>query len=76
MVIARSLAVFSWLLILWGCAQEPDLEAVKSQLLETDREFSRMSVREGTGAAFLAYMAEGATVYPYKGSPIKGTGHL
>ena len=72
MVIAKSLAAFAGILILWGCAPRPDLEAVKSQLLETDREFSRMSVREGSGAAFLAYMAAEATVYPYKGRPIKG----
>jgi len=48
------------------------MEDVKSQLLEVDREFSKLSLLEGTGAAFLAYMAEDVTVYPYQGSPISG----
>jgi len=60
------------ILILWGCAQTPDLEMVKSQLLEVDREFSQLALEKGADAAFLAYMAEDAIIYPYKGDPLEG----
>jgi len=69
---AKTLAAFACILILWGCEQAPDLEIVKSQLLEIDREFSQMSLEKGTDAAFLAYMAEDAVIHPYKGDPLEG----
>lgn len=69
---AKILSAAACVFVLWGCTPHPDLEALRNRLLEVDREFSRMSLAEGTGAAFLAYMAEEATVYPYKGTPIQG----
>ena len=71
-ILIKTVAATACILVLWACTQAPDLEAVKTRLLEVDREFSEMSLAEGTEAAFLAYMADEGTVYPYKGAPISG----
>jgi ketosteroid isomerase-like protein len=71
-ILTKTVAATACILVLWACTQAPDLEAVKTRLLEIDREFCEMSLAEGTEAAFLAYMAEEGTVYPYQGAPISG----
>ena len=60
------------LILLGGCHQKLDLEKKKKELMEIDREFSRMSVEKGMLEAFYQYMAEDATTFPRFGHPIKG----
>jgi ketosteroid isomerase-like protein len=57
-----------------GCAQKEavDVEAVKQDLIQTDKDFSQMSVDEGMHEAFGAYMDEGAMIYQENSDPISG----
>jgi ketosteroid isomerase-like protein len=56
---------------LQGCAPD-QREVFKDQLLETDRQFSAMSQREGIGPAFLQYMDDHATIYREGALPYTG----
>jgi ketosteroid isomerase-like protein len=49
-----------------------DLDAERAALLRTDREFSERSASKGLTDAFLAYMAEGATMLPPNTGPVVG----
>jgi ketosteroid isomerase-like protein len=53
-------------------AARPDRTALEAQLLETDRAFSRMSAAQGMTAAFMAYVAEDATMLPIYQDMVRG----
>jgi ketosteroid isomerase-like protein len=55
-----------------GAKGSSDLAAERDALLRTDREFSARSEAKGLTDAFLAYMAEGATMLPPGAAPVTG----
>lgn len=57
-------------IFLLGCA--PGGEDEKSRLLETDRQFARLSVAAGAAEAFHEYLAPNATGMPEGAHPIRG----
>ena len=65
------LGVFVTLILfisVWGRGQNMYLE--KKRLMETDREFSRVSVKEGSIKAFCLFMADNGITLPQKGHPV------
>jgi len=54
----------------FGLGDDLDLEKEKANMLETDRAFSRMSVKQGTIEAFHHFMAEDGLRLPRKGRPV------
>lgn len=46
-----------------------DIEREKQALLDTDREFSRLSAEQGTAAAFHHYLADDGLALPFHGQP-------
>lgn len=63
----KSLSFF--LIILAGCAMQVDIELAKEELLETDRQFSKLSQEKGTAAAFHFYLADDGYALPFTGHP-------
>ena len=61
-------------LLCMGCAQNEaiDMEAARESILETDKAFSVMSVKEGMRPAFDHYMADSATIYQNGAEPTTG----
>lgn len=55
--------------ILWGCSRPIDTEKEKQALLETDRQFSQLSEKQGTAAAFYHYLADDGLALPFNGPP-------
>jgi ketosteroid isomerase-like protein len=51
-------------LLFLGCSQAIDVGVERTKLLETDSEFAKMSVDQGTTAAFNAYLADNALQLP------------
>jgi ketosteroid isomerase-like protein len=51
-------------LLFLGCSQTIDTSIERTKLLETDSEFAKMSVDQGTTAAFNAYFADNALQLP------------
>jgi len=49
---ARKITCFILVVLLFGCSAGIDLESEKQQMMETDQEFSNMSVEKGTVEAF------------------------
>jgi ketosteroid isomerase-like protein len=65
------LGVFITLIIfisMWGMGQNMYLE--KKRLMKTDREFSRISVKEGSIKAFYLFIADNGIILPQKGHPV------
>ena len=58
--------------VLGACAPNRSLEGLKEELLDIDRAFSKASVEQGQGKAFIEYMASEAVIYPMVGAPIQG----
>lgn len=52
----------------WGMGQNMYLE--KKRLMEKDREFSRVSVKEGSIKAFYLFIADNGIILPQKGHPV------
>jgi ketosteroid isomerase-like protein len=68
-------AVLIWLavpMILAGCQKKVDMTLARQDLIDTDRQFSRLSVEKGRYAAFDAYMADSATMYRNNEHPFIG----
>ena len=59
-------------MIFAGCQKEVDLQKAKEELLDTDRQFSQLSMEKGRYAAFNAYMADSATMYRNNAHPFIG----
>jgi len=55
----------------WGYLRM-DISIEKERMIKTDREFSRMSVKEGAPVAFDAYMAENAIMLRNGTGPLTG----
>ncbi|UCG61026.1 MAG: nuclear transport factor 2 family protein [Candidatus Zixiibacteriota bacterium] len=55
-----------------GGSQMIDLEKEKNSLMDTDREFSALSVDSGTPRAFLAFMTDSATILRNNAHPFTG----
>ena len=55
-----------------GCQYTINLEQERANLLETDREFAKMSVERTTAEAFKAYLTEDAVVFSQGQNPIVG----
>src|SRR5512136_612135 len=55
---AAAFVAFVLLSVIAAKGQEPPAGSVLRSLVDTERAFSRMSVAEGTRAAFLAYFAD------------------
>lgn len=51
-------------------------EELKQQLIDTDKAFSEMSLREGISKAFIAYAEEEAVIYRDKTHPIEGLAQI
>ena len=71
-LVALTLATVVWTAARAGAKSSPDLAAERAALLRTDREFSARSEAKGMTDAFLAYMAEGATMLPPGTGPVTG----
>jgi ketosteroid isomerase-like protein len=61
------LLIFS--LILSGCCMTIDLDKEKLELLQTDIEFSNLSVEKGATFAFHEYLADDGIVLPFFDAP-------
>ena len=59
-------------LFVGGCNEQPSPDQAREELMKVDREFSAMSVAEGPGKAFAAYIGEGATVFQNNAMPYTG----
>ena len=55
-----------------GCGREADIGAEKDSLMETDRQFSKLSIEKGTKTAFDYYMTDSTIMYQNRSHPIKG----
>lgn len=55
-----------------GCQYTINLEQERENLLETDREFAKLSVERTTAEAFKTYVMEDAMVFPAGENPIVG----
>jgi ketosteroid isomerase-like protein len=55
-----------------GCDGEAKRERELERLLETDREFSRLSVDQGAYTAFDSFMFDDAIIYRDRSHPIRG----
>ena len=64
--------VLSMILMSMFCQAKKDLPELKESLLETDREFSKLSIELGAGEAFYRFMDEEGVVLPKRGNPVKG----
>lgn len=58
--------------ILVTCQQKVDITTEQARLLETDEEFSQMSVEKGAAEAFKFYLIQDALQLPQGGPPIRG----
>lgn len=70
----RTIILIAGLLIVASCAQQRenlavDLEKTKAELMAVDSAFSALSAREGSVAAFHAYIAEDGRALPQQGYP-------
>lgn len=73
MTLLRYISPVIVLFMVLSCCQEAvDLEQEKAKLIETEKEFAKMSVERTTAEAFKAYLAEDAIVFPQGGAPIVG----
>lgn len=62
-----------FLVLVFACAeQRGDLDAAKENLMEVDREFAAMSLKQGQAEAFLQFMADDVVIYPQQGFPVEG----
>ena len=59
-------------LALFSCNQAVDVEIVKQQLIETDKQFSELSVEKGKNVAFLKYLHDDAVILKGNSMPIEG----
>lgn len=66
------LICFSSICIFVVCQQKIDINSEQAKLLETDQEFSRMSVEKGAAEAFKFYLAQDALQLPQGAHPIQG----
>ena len=65
-------------LINWGCMQKSEVNTdnIKQEIMDTDLEFSDVSVREGISAAFIKYAADDVVLLRDKRFPIIGIDSL
>ena len=68
----RILAVAALIPVVAGCSRNVDTQAEREKLIATDREFSAMSVEQGTVEAFMYYAADSAVMYRNRSTPISG----
>lgn len=68
------MAIFLVVAFIAGCGQKKtaDIEAIKADMIKTDRDFSQMSVDSGMHAAFASYMDSSAIIYRESSDPITG----
>jgi len=59
-------------LILFSCGNKVDIEKVKQELLETDKQFSELSVEHGKNHAFLSYLHEEGVILLPNSMPVEG----
>ncbi len=57
------------LLMIVGCVKRVDMAEAKEKLLQTDRNFSKLSVEQGTAAAFYHYLDADGLALPKYGDP-------
>lgn len=55
-----------------ACTESIDVDKETKDLLETDREFAKMSIDKGAAAAFEFYMTPDALALPNKNHPVYG----
>jgi len=55
-----------------GCESAVDIKAEAKRLLETDREFARVSVDSGAAEAFRGYLTEDALQLSHGRNPVQG----
>jgi len=55
-----------------ACSRSGEPDALRAELIETDRAFSRTAAEKGRVAAFLEYMAPEGILYPIQGEPVRG----
>lgn len=67
---SRIILSILFILFIWGCQKNVNLQNLKEELIEVDKEFSALSVEIGTAKAFYHYMAEDGVVLPQKGNPV------
>jgi ketosteroid isomerase-like protein len=68
----KAIILLTGIIFLMACERSIDTSALESILLDTDREFSKLSVEKGNSEAFLNFMADDAVVLPREGHPIEG----
>ncbi len=56
-------------ILLVGCSMPDTREIDKQTLIETDRQFSKLSEEQGTAAAFFHYLATDGLALPFTGHP-------
>lgn len=68
------ISIFLAVLFIAGCGQKKtaDVEAIKEDIIKTDRDFSQMSIDSGMHAAFAAYMDSSAIIFRENSDPISG----
>ncbi len=59
-------------LFLFSCGNAIDVEIVKQELIEADKQFSQLSLEKGKNRAFLEYMDEKVTILTGNIMPIEG----
>ncbi len=75
----KIIAIAVLALLLAACGQEPEGDVMQMELeamMQTDREFSEMSIAEGMRAAFVHYADDSVVVYRDGRVPIKGIDEL
>ncbi len=60
------------LVVLGGCRPAVDVDAGKTELLDTDREFAQYSVDHSAAEAFKKYLVEDALQLPHGAEPVMG----
>jgi ketosteroid isomerase-like protein len=60
------------LFIMSACTDGVDTPGKKESMMQADRDFSRLSIEQGTYEAFDTYMADSATIYRNNQHPFTG----
>ncbi len=71
-----SLFILPVLLLMSSCSQRPNSTADVNELLQTDREFSKLSMEKGMNFAFLEYLDSMGVLLRPNGLPIIGKDSL
>ena len=62
----------SIILLTAGCQLKPDLSQTKEELMQVDRDFSKLSLEKGMNVAFMEYLAEDGALLRPNNMPITG----